>query len=126
MPQSYRGYTLTKLGEKHWLQQTRSQNTTGKNGLILRYFFRFPLQGMHGICCHVSVFLIKPTPTLNNTLQFILKISIFQFADPTYSYPINLGVPWILLILACSLNDIAALCQIVHSKIEGYGADSEK
>ena len=43
----------------------------------------FPLQGMHGICCHASVFLIRPTPTHNNTLQVILKISIFRFADPT-------------------------------------------
>ena len=37
---------------------------------------------MHGICCHASVFLIRPTPTHSNTLQVILKISIFWFVDP--------------------------------------------
>ena len=37
---------------------------------------------MHVICCHASVFLIRPTPTQNNTLQIILKISIFRFGDP--------------------------------------------
>ena len=76
-------YTPTKLGEEHWLQQTGSQNATGENGSIHRYFFRFPLQGMHGNCCHNIVFLIRPTPTHNNTLQAILKISIFWFVDPT-------------------------------------------
>ena len=44
---------------------------------------------MHGICCHTSVFLIRPTPTHNNTLQVILKISIFQFANPTTSIVIK-------------------------------------
>ena len=44
-----------------------------QNGSILRYFFRFP-QGMHGIRHHVSVFLIRPTPThSSNTWQIILK-----------------------------------------------------
>ena len=38
---------------------------------------------MHGICYHASGFLIRPTPTHNNALQVILKISIFRFADPT-------------------------------------------
>ena len=51
-------------------------------GLILRYFFGFSLQGMHGICYHDSIFLIRPTPTHNNNLQVILKISIFRFANP--------------------------------------------
>ena len=73
------GDAPTKLGEEHWLQQTKSQNATGKNGSIFKYFFRFPLQGMHGYCCHDSVF-----PTHNNALQVILKISIFWFVDPIY------------------------------------------
>ena len=38
---------------------------------------------MHRIWSHASVFLIRPTPAHDNTLQVILKISIFQFADPT-------------------------------------------
>ena len=38
---------------------------------------------MHRIWFHDSVFLIRPTSTHNNTLQVILKISIFRFADPT-------------------------------------------
>ena len=41
------------------------------------------LQGMHKIHCHFGVFLIRPTPTQNNTLQVILKIAIFRFADLT-------------------------------------------
>ena len=77
MPQSYRGYP-TKLGKKHWLQQTRSQNATGKNGSILSYFFRFPLQKMHGIHCHVSVFLIRPTPAHYNTLHEDINFSIYE------------------------------------------------
>jgi len=36
---------------------------------------------MHRIWFHDSVFLIRPTSTHNNTLQVILKISIFRFAD---------------------------------------------
>ena len=79
MPQSYSGY-LTKLGEKHWLQQTRSQNATGKNGSILSYFFKFSPQGREYTvftAMHVSVFLIRPTPTHNNTLQVIR----YQFFD---------------------------------------------
>ena len=41
---------------------------------------------MHGICCHDRVFLIRPTPTHDNTLLIILRISIFWFADPTVLY----------------------------------------
>ena len=80
MPQSYRGYP-TKLGEEHWLQQTRSQNSTGENGSILRYFFRFLLQGMYRSCCHDSVFLIRPILAHNNILQVILKISLADLAN---------------------------------------------
>jgi len=40
-------------------------------------FSRFPLQRMQEICFHDSVFLIRPTPTPDNTLQVILKILIF-------------------------------------------------
>jgi len=43
----------------------------------------------HKICFHVSVFLIRPTPTHNNILQIILKISIFWFADPTIYSPVT-------------------------------------
>ena len=39
---------------------------------------------MHRIWFHNSVFLIRPTSTHDNTLQVILKISIFRFADPNY------------------------------------------
>ena len=38
---------------------------------------------MHRIWFHASVFLIRLTPTHDNTLQVILKILIFRFADPT-------------------------------------------
>jgi len=38
---------------------------------------------MHRIWFHARVFLIRSTPTHDNTLQVILKISIFWFADPT-------------------------------------------
>ena len=38
---------------------------------------------MHRIWFHDSVFLIRPASTHNNTLQVILKISIFRFADPS-------------------------------------------
>ena len=37
---------------------------------------------MHRIWYHAIVFLIRPTPTHDNTLQVILKTSIFRFADP--------------------------------------------
>ena len=39
-------------------------------------FSRFPLQGMHKICCHDSVFLIRPTP---NTWQYFA--SYFEYID---------------------------------------------
>ena len=106
MPHSYRG-TLTKLGEEHWLQQIRFQYTTAENGSILRYFFRFPLQGMHGICCHTSVFLITPTPIHRNTLQ---EISIFQFADPklrsisSWITSTTHGHPYYTVLLYCMIT----------------------
>ena len=79
------GNIVTSPEKDDWLQQTRLRIATAENGSILRYFSIFPLQGMRGICCHVSVFLIRPTPTHNSTLQVILIISIFRFADPTYA-----------------------------------------
>jgi len=68
------GDTPTKLGG---LQQTRSQNVTGKNGSILSYF--------HCKECteFAATLVFSSTPTQNNTLQVILKTSIFWFADPT-------------------------------------------
>ena len=37
---------------------------------------------MYEFCYHSSVFLIRPTPTHDNSLQVNLKIFIFEFADP--------------------------------------------
>ena len=71
------GNIVTSPEKDDWLQQTRLRIATAKNDSIWRYFSIFPLQGMHGIFCHASVFLIRPTPTHNNILQVILKISIF-------------------------------------------------
>jgi len=71
------GNIVTSSEKDDWLQQTGLWIATAENGLIWRYFLIFPLQEMLGICCHASVFLIRPTPTHNNTLQVILKISIF-------------------------------------------------
>ena len=79
-----KGSIVTSPEKDDCLQQTRLQIAIAENGSIWRYFSVFPLQGMHRICCHASVFLIRPTPTHNNTLQIIVKISIFRFADPTY------------------------------------------
>ena len=89
MPQSYRRYPPTKLGEEHWLQQQGLRMPQAKMAKILRYFFRFPLRGMHRSCCYDSVFLIRPTPTHSNALQVILKIPIFWFADPFVGTDIN-------------------------------------
>ena len=41
---------------------------------------------MHEICCYDSVFLIRPTQTHENTLQVILRISIFGLQTLTYVY----------------------------------------
>jgi len=76
------GNIVTSPEKDDWLQQARLQIATVENGSILRYFSIFPLQGVHGICCHASVFLIRPTPTYNNTLYVILKISSFRLAEP--------------------------------------------
>ena len=89
MPQSYRGCP-TKLGEEHWLNIERPENATGENGSILRYFFRFPLQGMHGICCHVSVFLIRPS--YFEDIDFLVcrpYISGEVFSSATYTIMCN-------------------------------------
>ena len=72
----------SKLEKEHWLKQTMLHNTIAKYDSIFKYFVRFPLQGMQGICCNVSVFLIRPTPMHNISFKVILKISIFQFAAP--------------------------------------------
>ena len=88
MSQSYMGYPHKARGRALAATDKVSECHTSRS--ILRYFFKFPLQGMHRICCHVSVFLIRPYPTHNNTLQVILKTSIFQFADPTFSLSIYL------------------------------------
>ena len=50
---------------------------------ILTYLTIFTVEGMDEICCHYSVFLIRPTPTHDSSLQVNLKISISEFADPT-------------------------------------------
>ena len=44
MPQSYRGYPQKAWGGTLAATDKVSQNVTGKNGSILRYFFRIPLQ----------------------------------------------------------------------------------
>jgi len=68
------------------------------NSSILTYLTIFSLEGMGKICCHSSVFLIRPTPTHNNSLRVNLKISIFWFADPILDRPrSNLKVLLILL-----------------------------
>ena len=46
-------------------------------------FLRIPQQGMHDIRYHDSILTIRPTPTQENTLQVILKISIFRLVNPT-------------------------------------------
>ena len=78
------GNIVTSPEKDDWLQQTRLRIATAENGSIWRYFSIFSLQGMNRIYCYASVFLIRPTPTHNNTLQVILKISIFRFADPNH------------------------------------------
>ena len=81
-----KGNIVTSPEKDDWLQQTRLRIATAENGSIWRYFSIFSLQGMNEIYCHASVFLIRPTPTHNNTLQVILKISIFWFADPSLGW----------------------------------------
>ena len=80
---------LTKLEKQHWLKQTMVHNTIAKYDSIFKYFVRFPLQGMQGICCNVSVFLIRPTPMHNISFKVILKILIFRFADPIFDKPVS-------------------------------------
>jgi len=53
-----------------------------KNRSISTYLTIFSLEKMDEIYCHSSVFLIRPTPTHNNSLGVDLKISIFWFAHP--------------------------------------------
>ena len=59
------GNIVTSPEKDNWLQQIRLRIATAENGSIRRYILIFPLQRMHG------VFLIRPTPTHNNTLQVI-------------------------------------------------------
>jgi len=63
-----KGNIVTSPEKDDWFQQTRLWIATAKNGSIWKYFSIFPLQRMHGICCHASVFLIRPTHTHSNTL----------------------------------------------------------
>jgi len=42
----------------------------------------FSLERMEEICCHSSVFLIRLTPTHDNSLGVEFKISMFWFAHP--------------------------------------------
>jgi len=58
------------------------QNIANKNCSILMHLTIFSLVGMDEICCHSSVFLIRPTPTHNNSLKVDLKILIFWFMHP--------------------------------------------
>ena len=72
---------LSKLEREFWPKRITMQITTVKNQGI--YFALFSLEEIDEICCHTSVFLIRPTPTHDYSLQVNLKILIFQFADPT-------------------------------------------
>jgi len=50
----------------------------------MTYLTIFSLEGKDKICCHSSVFLIRPTPTHYNSLGVDLKISIFWLAHRNY------------------------------------------
>jgi len=75
--------TSQSLGESIGL---RLQNMATKNHLILTYLTIFSQEGIGKICCHCSVFLIRHTPTHDNSLGVDLKISIFWFACPTIPF----------------------------------------
>ena len=51
-------------------------------------FLDISLQGMHGICCHVSAFLITPTPTHNDTASYFEGID-FWFVDFNNKHKLN-------------------------------------
>jgi len=62
---------------------------------------------MHRIWYHASVFLIRPTPTHDSTLQVILKVSIYWFADPIHGS--DLQTTYKLAVLKKRLRELIKL-----------------
>ena len=70
MPLSYREYSH-KPWEGLLVATDKVADCCSLKWLDLKVVLDFPLQGMHGICCHANVLFIRPTP-------YTSQISIFS------------------------------------------------